>query len=69
VCDRGQAKHIFQKTPSLVNVTIPDGKCITVCGDIHGQYYDLLNIWDINGLPSEENPYLFNGAGGASFLL
>jgi serine/threonine-protein phosphatase 5 len=27
----------------------------------HGQYYDLLNIFKINGLPSNENPYLFNG--------
>lgn len=25
------------------------------------QFYDLLNIFDLNGLPSEENPYLFNG--------
>jgi len=25
------------------------------------QYFDLLNIFDLNGLPSEENPYLFNG--------
>jgi serine/threonine-protein phosphatase 5 len=32
-----------------------------VCGDIHGQYYDLINIFKINGMPSEENPYLFNG--------
>ncbi|RDX62034.1 Serine/threonine-protein phosphatase 5, partial [Mucuna pruriens] len=24
-------------------------------------YYDLLNIFELNGLPSEENPYLFNG--------
>lgn len=25
------------------------------------QFYDLLNIFKLNGLPSEENPYLFNG--------
>lgn len=34
---------------------------MTVCGDTHGQYYDLLNIFKINGNPSETNPYLFNG--------
>ena len=28
---------------------------------MHGQYYDVLNIWKINGNPSVENPYLFNG--------
>ena len=33
----------------------------TVCGDVHGQYYDLLNIFDMNKLPSPTNPYLFNG--------
>jgi len=25
------------------------------------QFYDLLNIFELNGFPSEENPYLFNG--------
>uniref|UniRef100_A0A671SKB7 Serine/threonine-protein phosphatase n=1 Tax=Sinocyclocheilus anshuiensis TaxID=1608454 RepID=A0A671SKB7_9TELE len=34
---------------------------ITICGDTHGQYYDLLNIFELNGLPSITNPYLFNG--------
>ena len=34
---------------------------ITVCGDIHGQYYDYLHIYKLNGLPSKKNAYLFNG--------
>ena len=25
------------------------------------QFYDLLNIFKLNGLPSRDNPYLFNG--------
>lgn len=25
------------------------------------QFYDLLNIFELNGLPSDDNPYLFNG--------
>jgi serine/threonine-protein phosphatase 5 len=32
-----------------------------VCGDTHGQYYDLLRIFEMNGPPSRSNPYLFNG--------
>ena len=27
----------------------------------HLQYFDLLNIFEINGFPSQANPYLFNG--------
>lgn len=46
---------------TLVDIEVPESGEITVCGDVHGQYYDLLNIWEINGLPSEDNAYLFNG--------
>ncbi|XP_066944863.1 serine/threonine-protein phosphatase 5 [Macrobrachium rosenbergii] len=54
-------KDHLMKQPTLVDVKIPDDSKFTVCGDIHGQYYDLMNIFQLNGLPSTTNPYLFNG--------
>ena len=56
-----QAGRILQAHESLVNISIPPESKFTVCGDIHGQYYDLLNVFHMNGLPSPDNPYLFNG--------
>lgn len=56
-----QTREYLRALPSLVDINIPDGNHFTVCGDVHGQFYDLLNIFELNGLPSEENPYLFNG--------
>jgi serine/threonine-protein phosphatase 5 len=53
--------ELFGKEETLVDVRLDDLEEITVCGDIHGQYYDLLNIFKINGSPSEDNPYMFNG--------
>ena len=54
-------KLLAKQEEALVDISIPEGKNITVVGDIHGQFYDLLHIFEINGYPSENNYYLFNG--------
>merc|ERR1712050_475693 len=53
--------QLLKNSCTLVDIDVPEDAEFTVCGDVHGQYYDLLNIWELNGLPSEDNPYLFNG--------
>lgn len=67
ICERDlvfvllQALGVLSALPNVVSIAVPDSECITVCGDTHGQYYDLLNIFKLNGLPSPANRYLFNG--------
>jgi len=51
-------KSWFMAQPSLVDIKIAEDSKFTICGDIHGQYYDLLSIFKLNGLPSETNPYV-----------
>lgn len=56
-----RATEIFTRETTVVDVTIPEGREITVYGDVHGQYYDLLHTFDFNGVPSATNPVIFNG--------
>lgn len=56
-----KAKEIFYDEPTMPEVTIGEGNRMTVCGDTHGQFFDLLEIFNRNGYPSAKHAYLFNG--------
>lgn len=47
---------IVKNEPNIVKIQDP----VTVVGDIHGQYYDLLKILEVGGNP-EDTKYLFLG--------
>ncbi|XP_030503700.1 serine/threonine-protein phosphatase PP1 isozyme 2 isoform X3 [Cannabis sativa] len=50
------SKEIFLNQSNLLNLEAP----IKICGDIHGQYSDLLRLFEYGGLPPKSN-YLFLG--------
>ena len=54
ICREAQA--IFLQQPVLLELSPP----IQICGDIHGQFSDLLRIFEIGGCPSQSN-YIFLG--------
>lgn len=51
-----KAKDILMSQPMLLELEAP----LKIAGDIHGQYIDLLRLFDLAGYPPESN-YLFLG--------
>ena len=47
---------ILGQEPTTLSLRTP----ITVCGDIHGQFYDLLELFSVGGKPPEQN-FIFLG--------
>eukprot|EP00732_Lithocolla_globosa_P000300 Lithocolla_globosa_v1_NODE_83_length_6704_cov_20.431945.p2 type:complete len:317 gc:universal NODE_83_length_6704_cov_20.431945:954-4(-) len=56
-----QSKSVLTQLPSLVHIPVSTDEPLTVCGDTHVQFRDLLHIFEVNGWPTCLKSYLFNG--------
>ncbi|KAI5088864.1 serine/threonine-protein phosphatase with EF-hands 1 [Silurus meridionalis] len=56
-----ETQKLLKQMPNVIYLSSSYAKEITICGDLHGRLDDLLLIFYKNGLPSAENPYIFNG--------
>lgn len=56
-----RAEKLLKAEPTLVHVHPPHGSKLVIVGDLHGQYHDLLTIFDRVGFPSPSTLFVFNG--------
>ncbi|KAL3427060.1 serine threonine-protein phosphatase 5 [Phlyctema vagabunda] len=54
-------QKIVYDEATMVEMEIEDDAKLTVCGDTHGQFFDLMELFRLNGFPTEKHYYLFNG--------
>ncbi|OAL22390.1 hypothetical protein AYO20_11176 [Fonsecaea nubica] len=54
-------RDIVYDEPTMVEMDVAPDTKLTVCGDTHGQFFDLLEIFRLNGFPTDRHAYLFNG--------
>ncbi|CAF3545299.1 unnamed protein product [Rotaria sp. Silwood1] len=56
-----QVRTILKTLPNVNRIDLSNLHHIFIIGDLHGQLADLLHIFNANGLPAIDNPYIFNG--------
>ncbi|CAB3998463.1 serine threonine- phosphatase with EF-hands 2-like, partial [Paramuricea clavata] len=56
-----ETRNKLRDFPNVRKTTTSITNQITICGDLHGSYEDLMIIFEKNSAPSCDNPYIFNG--------